>query len=577
MRHSGWPAGSVGESESRMVKRKGSEILADELALNGAELIYHVPGESFLSALDALSLRHPSIRLISCRHENGSAQMAEAYGKLTGRPGLAFVTRSPGATNAVNAVHTAYQDSSPMILIVGQVKRELMEREAFMSYDFRTMFAPMTKWVAQIDDPARIPEFIQRAYHTAMTGRMGPVVLVVPEDVFEEECEVEPGKPYERAVAGSPDAVSVERVFDLLSQAKKPLLVVGGSGWNEAAREDIQTFAHVNNVPVVTTFRRRDIIDHDLECYAGEIGIGSNPALLAHIKDSDLVIMCNDALSDVNTIGAGYMEGFTLFAIPVPRQKLVHVTSSFEELNRVFQADIALLADNDAFARALATHAPVDSASRAQWTRDLRQTFQAETAPGACPGAIDLPAVMKWLRQRLPQDAIVTNGVGAYATWSQRYFSHHKLHTQLGPISGTMGYSLPAAISAKLLYPQRPVVCFVGDGCYQMSGEELATAVQYGANIVVVLFNNNMYGTIRIHEENRLNGRVNGTQLVNPDFHMLATAYGAHAERVATTEEFAPAFDRALAAGRPAFIELTIDQDAVHTRYSMAQLRNRNK
>lgn len=392
-----------------MVMRTGSEILSDELALNGAELIYHVPGESFLSALDALSQRHPSIRLISCRHENGSAQMAEADGKLTGHPGIAFVTRSPGATNAVNAVHTAYQDSSPMILIVGQVKRELMEREAFMSYDFRTMFAPMTKWVAQNDDPARIPDFIQRAYHTAMTGRMGPVVLLVPEDVFEEECAVEPGKPCERARAGNPDPAAVDRIFDLLSQAEKPLIVVGGSGWSEPAREDIQTFARANNVPVVTTFRRRDIIDHSLECYVGEIGIGSNPALLAHIKNSDLIIMCNDALSDVNTIGAGYMEGFTLLSIPVPRQKLVHVTASFEELNRVFQATLALHADNDAFAHALAAHAPVSSASRAQWTRDLRATFEAETTAGACPGAIDLPQVMKWLRQRLPQDAIVTN------------------------------------------------------------------------------------------------------------------------------------------------------------------------
>jgi len=560
-----------------MVERKGSEILADELSINGAELVYHVPGESFLSALDALAVRHPDIRLVSCRHENGAAQMAEAYGKLTGRPGIAFVTRSPGATNAVNAVHTAYQDSSPMILIVGQVKRALMEREAFMSYDFRTMFAPMTKWVAQIDDAARIPEFIQRAYHTAMTGRMGPVVLVIPEDVFEEEREVPAGKPYERAASGEPAPASVERVFEMLSAARKPLLIVGGSGWSEAAREDIQTFARRNNVPVVTTFRRRDIIDHRLECYVGEIGIGSNPALLSHIKNSDFVIMCNDALSDVNTIGAGYMEGFTLFEIPVPRQKFIHVTNSFDELNRVFQVDLALLADNDAFAHALAAHAPVESSTWAQWRQDLRATFEAETAPGSCPGDIDLPKIMKWLRGRLPEDAIVTNGVGAYATWSQRYFPHHRLHTQLGPISGTMGYSLPAAISAKLLYPERPVVCFVGDGCYQMSSEELATAVQYNANIVVVLFNNNMYGTIRIHEENRLAGRVNGTQLVNPDFTMLAKAYGAHAERVTATDEFAPAFERSIAANKPAFIELALDQEAVHTRYSMTDLRNRNR
>lgn len=560
-----------------MVMRKGSEILADELKLNGAEIIYHVPGESFLCALDALGVRYPEIRAISCRHENGAAQMAEAYGKLTGRPGIAFVTRSPGATNAVNAVHTAYQDSSPMILIVGQVKRALMEREAFMAYDFRTMFAPMTKWVAQIDDPRRIPEFVQRAYQTAMTGRMGPVVLVVPEDVFEEECEVAPGKPSVPASAGEPSDDAVAQVFAMLSAAQRPLLIVGGSGWTEGARNDIQAFALANNVPVVTTFRRRDIIDHRLPCYVGEIGIGSNPALLAHVKDADFVVMCNDALSDVNTIGAGYMEGFTLFDIPVPRQKFVHVTRSFDELNRVFQVDLALLADNDAFARRLAAHAPVDHAARGEWTATLRTTFEIETTPRPCPGEIDLPQLMKWLRQRLPEDAIVTNGVGAYATWSQRYFPHYRLHTQLGPISGSMGYSLPAAISAKLLHPERVVVDFVGDGCYQMSSEELATAVQYGAAVIVVLFNNNMYGTIRIHEENRLEGRVNGTQLVNPDFHALALAYGAHAERVTRTEEFAPAFERCLASGKPALIEMCVDQEAIHSRYSLTDLRNRRK
>ncbi|KRE14909.1 thiamine pyrophosphate-binding protein [Bosea sp. Root483D1] len=557
--------------------RKGSEILADELKLNGAEIIYHVPGESFLCALDALGVRYPEIRAISCRHENGAAQMAEAYGKLTGRPGIAFVTRSPGATNAVNAVHTAFQDSSPMILIVGQVKRALMEREAFMAYDFRTMFAPMTKWVAQIDDPRRIPEFVQRAYHTAMTGRMGPVVLVVPEDVFEEECEVAPGKPSVPASAGEPSREAVEQIFAMLSASERPLLIVGGSGWTESARDDIQAFASANNVPVVTTFRRRDIIDHRLPCYVGEIGIGSNPALLAHVKDTDFVIMCNDALSDVNTIGAGYMEGFTLFDIPVPKQKFVHVTRSFDELNRVFQVDLALLADNDAFARQLAGHAPVEHAARGDWTAALRETFEIETTPRPCPGEIDLPQLMKWLRQRLPEDAIVTNGVGAYATWSQRYFAHYRLHTQLGPISGSMGYSLPAAISAKLLHPDRVVVDFVGDGCYQMSSEELATAVQYGAAVIVVLFNNNMYGTIRIHEENRLEGRVNGTQLVNPDFHALALAYGAHAERVTRTEEFAPAFERCLAAGKPAVIEMCVDQEAIHSRYSLTDLRNRRK
>ncbi|WP_287884727.1 thiamine pyrophosphate-binding protein [Paracoccus sp. (in: a-proteobacteria)] len=556
--------------------RKGAEILADELALNGARIVYHVPGESFLVALDALATRHPGIRAISCRHENGAAQMAEAHGKLTGQPGVAFVTRSPGATNAVNGVHTAFQDGSPMILIVGQVKRAILEREAFMSYDFRTMFAPMAKWVAQIDDPARIPEFVQRAWATALSGRRGPVVLVVPEDVLEEMSDVPPSaRPAQPSRAGAPRDEDMAQIFGMLAQAQRPLVVVGGSDWSEAAREDIQDFAGRLGLPVVTTFRRRDIIDHRLDCYAGEIGIGANPALLAHIKDADFVLMLNDALSDVNTIGAGYMEGFTLFSIPHPKQKIVHVMADHGDLNRVFQVDLALAADNDATTRALASRDARPLPAHAEWTARLRATLLAEREPQPCPGAIDLPRVMGWLRERLPEDAIVTNGVGAYATWSQRYFPHYRLHTQLGPISGSMGYSLPAAIAAKLAHPERVVVDFVGDGCFQMSSEELATAVQYGANIVILLYDNGLYGTIRIHEENRLDGRTNGTDLTNPDFVLLAKAYGAHGERVTTTEEFAPAFERALAAGRPALIEMVIDPEAIHCRYSLSDLRAR--
>lgn len=556
--------------------RTGAEILADELALNGTGIVYHVPGESFLMALDALATRHPGVRAISCRHENGAAQMAEAHGKLTGRPGVAFVTRSPGATNAVNGVHTAFQDSSPMVLIVGQVKRSILEREAFMAYDFRTMFAPMTKWVAQIDDPARIPELVQRAFATALSGRRGPVVLVVPEDVLEEKSAVAPSlRPAVPSHSGAPLPQDLDAIFAMLAAAERPLVVVGGSDWSEAARGDIQDFATRMGLPVVTTFRRRDIIDHRLDCYAGEIGIGSNPALLAHIKEADCILMLNDALSDVNTIGAGYMEGFTLFAIPHPRQKVIHVMADHGDLNRVFQVDLALAADNDATARALAGREAAPVPAHAEWSAKLRATLLAEREHQPCPGAIDLPAVMGWLRERLPEDAIVTNGVGAYATWSQRYFPHYRLHTQLGPISGSMGYSLPAAIAAKIAHPQRVVVDFVGDGCFQMSSEELATAVQYGANVVIVLFNNGLYGTIRIHEENRLDGRANGTDLTNPDFLLLAQAYGAHGERVATTEEFAPAFERALAADKPALIELVIDPEAIHCRYSLSDLKAR--
>ncbi|MGV0820185.1 thiamine pyrophosphate-binding protein [Martelella sp. AMO21009] len=555
--------------------RTGAEILADELKLNGTEIVYHVPGESFLIALDALSSRHEDIRTVSCRHENGAAQMAEAYGKLTGCPGVAFVTRSPGATNAVNGVHTAFQDSSPMVLIVGQVKRSILEREAFMAYDFRTMFAPMTKWVAQIDDPRRIPEFVQRAFATAMSGRKGPVVLVIPEDVFEEKADAVSDRPASPSLAGAPSRQDLDRILAMIDEASRPLIVVGGSGWSETGRDAIQRFAMERGLPIVTTFRRRDIIDHRLDCYAGEIGIGANPALLAHIREADFILMINDALSDVNTIGAGYMEGFTLFNIPHPKQKVVHVMPDHGDLNRVFQVDLALALDTESFTTALVATAGTARSEHARWTAGLRETLIAESRPQPCPGDIDLPGIMTWLRQRLPEDAIVVNGVGAYATWSQRYFPHYRLHTQLGPISGSMGYSLPAAISAKLTFPDRIVVNFVGDGCFQMSCEEMATAVQYGANVIVVLFNNKLYGTIRIHEENRLEGRVHGTDLVNPDFYAWAKAYGAHAERVETTEEFAPAFERSVASGRPAVIEMMVDPEAIHCRYSLSDLRAR--
>lgn len=557
--------------------RSGAEILADALKINGVELVFHVPGESFLGAIDVLATRHPDIRQVCCRYEGGVAIMAEAHGKLTGRPGVGFVTRSPGATNAAGGMHTAFQDSSPVVLIVGQVKRAILEREAFMSYDFRQVFGPMAKWVAQIDDAARIPEFVQRAFQVATTGRMGPVVLVIPEDVLEEEAEAADARPTVPATTGAPAGEDVAATFEMLAEAKNPLLILGGSGWSEAAREGWQDFARKNQVPVVTTFRRRDIVDHDHPCYVGEIGIGSNPALLAHIKDSDFVLMANDALSDVNTIGAGYMEGFTLFSIPVPKQRFVHIFNSYEDLNRVFQVDLALHADNRRAAEAFAAHEAVAHEHRAGWLKALRETFKTEITPGPCPGAIDLPQIMGWLRQRLPEDAILTNGVGAYATWSQRYFPHHRLHTQLGPISGSMGYGLPAAISAKLTHPDRPVIALAGDGCYQMSGEELATAVQYGVGVVCIVFNNSMYGTIRIHEENKLKGRVNGTQLINPDFCALAKAYGAHGEKVTTTAEFAPAFERALAADGPALIELVLDQEAIHTRYSLSDLRARRE
>ena len=450
-----------------------------------------------------------------------------------------------------------------------------MEREAFMSYDFRQMFAPMAKWVAQIDDASRIPEFVQRAFHLAMSGRKGPVVLVLPEDVLEEEHAVADANPAILATSGAPSSRDMDRLFVLLRGAERPLMIVGGSGWTDVARDSVQRFVERNDMPVVTTFRRRDIIDNRHRCYGGEIGIGSNPALLGCIKESDLVLVLNDSLSDVNTIGQGYMEGFTLFEVPMPRQALIHVHSAIEELNRVYQADLAIVSESAIFADTLAAHEPIPNARWHGWTAQLRGLYEEDYATSACVGPIDLPHVFKWLRERLPDDAIVTNGVGAYAGWSQRYFQHYRLHTQLGPISGAMGYGVPAAICAKLLYPERVVVAVAGDGCFLMTSDELATAAKYNVAIIVLVINNNMYGTIRIHQENRFGGRAVGTALVNPDFVMYARAFGMQGERVLRTDEFAPAFERCMASGRPALIELRIDPDAIHTRYSLSVLQAR--
>lgn len=558
-----------------MTTRTGSEILADALKKNAVNLVFHVPGESFMRVLDSLSTRHADIKLITCRHEGSMAVMAEAHGKLTGRPGIGFVTRSPGATNAASGVHTAFQDSSPMILFVGQVRRSLMEREAFMAYDYRQMFAPMAKWIAQIDNASRIPEFVQRAFHAAMLGRMGPVVLVIPEDVLDEEAVVADAKPVVPATGGALSQTDNETIHRMLHDAERPVTIVGGSGWTSAARENAQSFVEKNNIPVVTAFRRRDIIDNRHRCYAGEIGIGANPSLLGCIRQSDLAIVLNDSLSDVNTIGQGYMEGFTLFDVPNPKQKLVHVHSAGEELNRVYQADLGIVADNTLCAEALAGHEPVVSAAWQQWTAHLRSLYEAEYSTSSCPGPIDLPAIFKWLRARIPENAILTNGVGAYAGWSQRYFQHYRLHTQLGPISGSMGYGFPAAISAKLCYPERVVVAVAGDGCFLMTSDELATAVKYGIGVIVLVINNNMYGTIRIHQETKLAGRATGTDLVNPDFVAYAKSFGAYSERVERTEDFAPAFERSLSNGGPVLIELAISPDAIHTRFSLSSLQKR--
>ena len=552
--------------------RTGAQILADTLVNNNTRFVFHMPGESFLSAIDALNKYRETVTAISCRNETGMAVMAEATGKLTGMPGICFVTRGPGATNACLGVHTAFQDSSPMIMIVGQGGQFETERDAFLQYqDFPNMFAPMAKWVAQVDRAQRLPEIISRAFHVAISGRPGPVVIVIPENVFNEECLAEDAAPV-RATVSSPAQEDVNTLFRLLGKAQKPVLLIGGTGWGETAREQVQDFAEKNKLPIVTSFRRRDIIDHRHPCYVGELGIASNPNIIPWLQQSDLIVSFGLRLGEMNTIGSGFMNGFTLFDVPVPKQTLVQIHSGLEELQRVYQADLAILASPGRMAAALDGMEAIADVPWGPWTDTARSEYEAFTATDSCPEPVDLAKIFRWLRERLPADAILTNGAGTYAGWSQRYFQHYRLHTQLGPISGGMGYGLPAAIAAKLHRPEATVIALGGDGCFLMNSEELATAVKYQIPIIALVINNNMYGAIRLHQEIAFGGRDVGTSLVNPDFAALAGAYGIFGAVVNKTDEFEPAFERAMACNGPALIELRINPEAINTRFTLSSI-----
>ncbi|MDY0873027.1 thiamine pyrophosphate-binding protein [Dongia rigui] len=553
---------------SKNVKpRNGGRILIDALIGHGVDMAFCVPGESYLAALDALHDSQDKIKLVVCRQEGGAAYMAEAYGKLTGRPGICFVTRGPGATNASVGVHTAFQDSTPMILFIGQVARDQVEREAFQEIDFRRMYGPMVKWVAEIEDAARIPELVSQAFHRAVNGRPGPVVLALPEDMLTDIAEVGDAMHYKVSRA-HPGEEQVADFRALLTKAQRPLVILGGGGWDAEAVADIRAFAEANNLPVGCSFRCQDLFDNTLPNYVGDVGIGINPKLAQRIKESDLLIAIGPRLGEMTT------SGYTLIDIPVPAQKLVHVHASVEELGRVYQATLPINSGMGAFARALRKMAPVDHKAWASWTSGAHADYIENIKHSPVPGDLQMGDIMAWLRHRLPEDAILTNGAGNYATWSHRFYQYRKFRTQLGPTNGSMGYGVPAAVAAKLAAPDRVVVSFNGDGCFMMNGQELATAVQYGANVVFLVINNGMYGTIRMHQEKTYPGRVSGTELHNPDFVALGKAYGAHAELVEKTAEFAPAFERALAAGKPALLELRLDPEAITPKASLSDLRN---
>jgi acetolactate synthase-1/2/3 large subunit len=548
------------------IPRTGGEILVANLLAQGATHAFCVPGESYLPVLDALFDVRDRLQLLVCRQEGGAAYMAEAYGKLTGRPGIAFVTRGPGASNAAIGIHTAAQDSTPMILFIGQVGGDFADREAFQEIDYRRMYGSVAKWAAQIDRVDRIPEYIARAFRIAMSGRPGPVVLALPEDMLgafadcTDATRVEP-------LAASPDGAQVAAARGLLGAARRPLVLAGGSRWDAAACAELRGFAEAHDLPVACAFRNQDLFDNRHRNYAGDVGIGINPKLAARVRDADVLLVIGERLGEITT------SGYTLVLAPAPAQRLIHVHPGTDELGRVYQPALAIAATPGAFLSAMNREPALDAGAWRGAVAETHADYMAWRAPRPVPGALDMWQLVSWLDARLPDDAILANGAGNYATWLHRLFRYRGFRTQLAPYSGSMGYGVPAAVAAKAVHPERMVVSWNGDGCFLMNGQELATAVQYGLAVIFVVVDNGMYGTIRMHQERNYPARVSGTDLVNPDFAALARAHGAHGETVLRTEEFAPAFERALASGKPALLHLRLDPQALTPNASLDALR----
>ena len=546
--------------------RSGGRILVDQLKVHGVDTAFCVPGESYLDVLDALFDSRDKIRLIVCRQEGGAAFMSEAYGKLTGKPGICFVTRGPGATNSSIGVHTAFQDSTPMILFIGQVGGDVVEREAFQEMDYRRMFGQMAKWVAQIDRAERIPEFLSHAFHVAVSGRPGPVVLSLPEDMLVSQASVADARPYAR-VKAHPGSSAMEQMREMLDQSSRPLVILGGGDWTASACADIRSFVEANNLPAACSFRRQDLFDNRLANYCGDVGIGIGPKLAERVRSADLILAIGPRLGEMTT------GGYTLFGVPNPKQKFIHVHTGAEELGRVYRAELMMNAGMAEFSRLAATLPPVDSSRWRDWTHAARADYVASLKHGPMAGPVDLGEIMAFLRERLPEDAIVTNGAGNYSGWVHRFYQYTGFRTQLAPTNGAMGYGVPSAVAAKVVHPDRMVVSFSGDGCFLMNGQELATAAQYALPVIFIVVNNGMYGTIRMHQEREYPARVYATALDNPDFAALARAYGLHGETIEKTDDFEAAFERAIASGKPALLEVRIDPNVISTRTSLAAIR----
>ena len=545
--------------------RTGGEILVDQLAIHGVRHVFCVPGESYLAALDAFHDR--DIALTVCRHESAAAIMAEVVGKTTGRPGICFVTRGPGATNASAGIHIARQDSSPMIVFVGQVGRHMREREAFQELDYRAVFGSIAKWATEIDDPARIPELVSRAFHTACNGRPGPVVIAVPEDMLTERAVVPDASAFE-PLETWPGLTDMSRLQKLLWAAKRPIVLVGGSRWSEQATVALMRFAERFALPVATTFRRGHLFDSLHPCCAGDLGIGPNPKLLARVKGADLVLLIGSRLSEMPS------QSYTLFDIPEPQMKLVHVHPGAEELGRVYHPHLAIHAAPTAFCSALQGLQPPNEIP---WKGEADVAHADYLSWGdkatPVPGAVNLGEIIVWLRENLPQDAILTNGAGNFAAWIHRFYRVRKFATLVGATSGSMGYGFPAALAMKTLHPERTVVCIAGDGDFLMTGQDFATAVQYELPVIVVLADNGLYGTIRMHQEREYPGRVIATALKNPDFVAYAKAFGGFGVLVEKTADFPAAFAAVQKSGKPAIIHLKIDPEAITPTATLSGIR----
>jgi acetolactate synthase I/II/III large subunit len=543
--------------------RTAAEILVDQLRIHGVHHVFCVPGESYLAVLDAF--HDSNLAVTVCRQEGGAAMMAEAIGKATGRPGVCFVTRGPGATNASPGIHIARQDSTPVVVFVGQVARDMREREAFQELDYRAVFGSMTKWATEIDDPARIPEIISRAFYTAANGRPGPVVVGLPEDMLSERVAVDDARAFS-PIETSPGPAEMAKFAELVRAARAPILILGGSRWSQEASDRVARFAEKFALPVATTFRRLHLFDALHPCYAGDLGIGPNPKLVERIKSADLVALIGGRMGELPS------QSYTLFNIPQPQMTFVHVHPDAEELGRVYSPKLAIHATPTAFAAALEQLDVPDVVQGAAEAAHADYLAWTET-PTEQPGGVNLGAVMVWLREYLPDDAILCNGAGNYAAWIHRFFRFRRFGQHVAPTSGSMGYGVPAAVAMKRLYPDRPVVCIAGDGDFLMNGQEFATAVQYHLPFVVVIADNGIYGTIRMHQEREYPGRIVATDLRNPDFAAYARAFGGFGVSVENTADFPAAFKEAQASGKPAIIRLAIDPEAITPITTLTKIR----